>query len=144
MYEFFPNKNLHFLSGWGFCPHPLEDMSAMNVSFFGGRLLLSSRKIMSLEIPSQMFSLTIWNNKISSLVVENCILLKGKSRKFNNSNDACLAFFDVVSDYCRIVYYAFHICVPNSWYIYLHYLSCERAQRYQMFGTQIWMYSILC
>ena len=34
------------------------------------------------------------------------------------------------------LYHAIHICVPNSWY--LRYLSCERAQMYQLFGTQIW------
>ena len=36
-------------------------------------------------------------------------------------------------------YFAIHICVPNSWYISLRYLSCEKAQRYQPFGTKIWM-----
>ena len=34
-------------------------------------------------------------------------------------------------------YFAIHICVPISWYTSLRYLSCERAQRYQLFGTQI-------
>ena len=31
--------------------------------------------------------------------------------------------------------YAIYIWVPNSWYIHLCYLSCERALRYQLFGT---------
>ena len=33
-------------------------------------------------------------------------------------------------------YSAIHICVPNSWYISLRYLS---AQRYQLFGKKIWV-----
>ena len=35
--------------------------------------------------------------------------------------------------------YGKHICVPNSWYISLRYLSREKALRYQLFGKQIWM-----
>ena len=33
-YYFPSNKDLHFLSGQGFCPPPLTDMSAKNVIFF--------------------------------------------------------------------------------------------------------------
>ena len=36
-------------------------------------------------------------------------------------------------------YKAIHICVPNSRWINLSYLSCVRAQIYQLFGTKIWM-----
>ena len=38
-------------------------------------------------------------------------------------------------------HYAIQICVPNSWFISQRYLSLERTQRYQLFGTQIWMKS---
>ena len=34
-------------------------------------------------------------------------------------------------------YNASHICVPNSLFIYLRYLSCERAHCFHLFGTQI-------
>ena len=31
---------------------------------------------------------------------------------------------------CIFIYFAIHNCVPNSWYIYLRYLSCDGTQIY--------------
>ena len=54
------------------------------------------------------------------------------SRK-NRPKYSCLKFF-----FSHIYLLCHHICVPNSWNISMRYLSCERAQIYQLFGTQIW------
>ena len=43
-YYFFSHKNLHFLSGQGFDPLPLSNMSAKNVIYFGTAPFMRNRE----------------------------------------------------------------------------------------------------
>ena len=65
--HFFPYKNIHFLSGQGFCPPPLADMYAKNVSF--GRLPLmciySSEPIVCSSGKHNVIKLYIYENNMT-------------------------------------------------------------------------------
>ena len=57
-----------------------------------------------------------------------------KSRKGIQGFDLNHYFYVCTNTQQQLIYYAINICVPNSWYLSLRYLSWERAQRFFLIG----------